>query len=155
MTVVDVLVALARVADGRPDLSLENRLESAGWVKGEAGSAGLHRQWWIGEIVGAQFGRGMSAFFEVTVEMAGPDIDDLDSEEDLAKDSERRFAESVSAAAVEVGDPAFVGSYGEDGFPEDLDAVSTAQWPRPAGVIAVHLKHEDQGLPFRITVTVS
>lgn len=155
MTVVDVLAAFVRVTQGRPDLSLENRLDSAGWVEGEPGAAGLYRQWRIGEIVGTQFGRGSSALLEVTVEMATLDTDDLDSEEELMDDFERRFAESVSAAVAEVGDPSFVGSYGEDGFPEDLDAVSTARWPRPAGVIAVHLKHEDQGLPFRITATVN
>jgi len=155
MTAAEVMRAFVQVAQGDPNMSLEDRLIASGWRESHLGAAGLHRRWQVDEILGTQYGRGSSAFLEVPIELAMPDLDDPDSEGLLLEDFEARFTENLSVFTAEVGDPAFVGSYGDRGFPEDLDAVSTAQWPLLAGVMAVHLKHEDQGVPFRITATVN
>ncbi|TNH21091.1 hypothetical protein FHG89_32375 [Micromonospora orduensis] len=155
MAAAEVMRAFAQVAQGDPNLSLEDRLGAAGWGESRLGAAGLHRRWQIGEIVGTQYGRGSSAFLEVTIELAMPDFDDPGSEELFFEKFEGRFAENLAVVTAEFGHPTFVGSYGDEGFPEGLDAVSTAQWPLLAGVMAVHLKHEDQGVPFRIAATVT
>ncbi|GIF09905.1 hypothetical protein [Actinoplanes siamensis] len=148
-----VLHALEQVVRVETGESLEARLRSAGWDEGQPGSAGLLRRWQNGDLVVTQYGRGASAFIEATIDLSMPDLDDLDSEERLMKDFEERFATNLDACSAELGEPSFVGSYGDAGFPEELDAVMTARWLRRSGVIALHLKHEDDGVPFRITIT--
>lgn len=68
---------------------------------------------------------------------------------------EAKFASSVSEVRLVMGEADFVGEYGDQGFPEDVDAMAIAQWRHDGSQLAVNLKHEDTGLPFRITVTAS
>jgi hypothetical protein len=148
-----VLSAFAQVANRDPGASLEDRLVASGWVEGQPGSGGLHRRWQQGDIVAIQFGRGADAFIEVTLEMAKPDSEDPHSEDRLTAEFENRFKRNVARASAELGEPAYLGSYGDEGFPDDLDAVMTALWPADSGGVGLNFKHEDWGAPFRITAT--
>jgi len=147
------LLMLEQVVQVESGDSLEARLRLVGWDEGQPGSAGLLRHWQNGDFLVTQYGRGISAFIEATIELSRPDPDDLDSEERLMEDFEARFARSLAACSANLGEPSFVGSYGDDGFPQELDAVKTARWLRRSGTIALNLKHEDEGVPFRVTVT--
>ncbi len=150
-----VLREFSRVAQMDSGASLDDRLRSAGWSENDPGSGGLHRQWTLGKIIAAQYGRGPSGFLEVTLELVRPKPEDPRNEEELLLDFENRFEGSLVQAVSALGDATFVGAYGDEGFPEDLDAVLTAQWLYQAGTAALNLKHEDQGAPFRITTTVN
>ncbi|MEU5992943.1 hypothetical protein ABZ806_28590 [Spirillospora sp. NPDC047418] len=102
-----------------------------------------------------QFGQGEHAFLEATLEIAWPDPESLTSEEQLAEDFEIRFRTNLAQVGRRLGEPAFVGTYGDEGFPEDIDAVMIALWPMNSAGLSLNFKHEDSGLPFRITTTWS
>ncbi|MEV6348081.1 hypothetical protein [Actinoplanes sp. NPDC051851] len=145
-----LLLEFERVVQVEAGEELEVRLRATGW---DPRMAGLLRQWRRGDLIVTQYGRGSISFIEETIDLSNTYFDDRDSEERLMGDFEEKFTRSLSACSAELGEPSFVGSYGDVGFPEDLDAVMTARWIRRFGAIALNLKHEDQGVPFRITVT--
>jgi len=149
-----VLRAFVELAERGAGMSIEERLTDTGWVEMEPGSGGLHRQWRKDEIVATQFGRGASVFLEVTTELVKADPDEPSSEDRLTAEFETRFERNLAEANQVLGAAAFVGSYGDEGFPEDVDAVMTAQWPVGVGVLALNFTHEDWGVPFRVTATV-
>ena len=152
--VPDVVAALADVARQPGIGPLEERLAAAAWSQDAPGSGGLHRQWRRGDVVGTQYGRGSAAFIEVTMLVAWPDLEDLDSEDHLMTEFEDKFERAVGIAASSLGAPHFNGTYGETGFPDDVDAVMTASWSL-GSELHLNLKHEDSGVPFRLTATVS
>jgi hypothetical protein len=123
-------------------------------VEKRPGASGLRREWQKGDIVAAQFGRGSTAFLETTVEIARPDPEDPDSEDQLTVEFERRFGRNLAQLVAHLGEATFVGSYGDEGFPDDADAVMIALWRISSGMVALNFKHEDSGVPFRITATV-
>ncbi|WP_157438329.1 hypothetical protein [Actinomadura latina] len=103
-----------------------------------------------------QFGQGEHAFLEATLEIAWPDYPkSLTSEEQLAEDFEIRFRTTLAQVGRRLGGPAFVGTYGDEGLPENINAVIIALWPMSSAVLSLDFKHEDAGLPFRITTTWS
>lgn len=155
VTVSEVVSALSRVVYVNQPAPLEDRLLAAGWNPGDPGSAGLHRSWHSAGLVATQFGRGSDALVEVTVDIRHPDPDDMSSEDAMLDEFEAKFASSVSEVRLVMGEADFVGEYGDQGFPEDVDAMAIAQWRHGGSQLAVNLKHEDMGLPFRITVTAS
>ncbi|MFJ8104215.1 hypothetical protein [Streptomyces sp. NPDC096132] len=148
------LVKFAQIANFDSSASLEDRLRESGWLEQPPGARGLHREWRNGEIGAVQYGRGLNSFLEVAVDVVLPDPEDPDSEERLTVEFEDKFERILARCASTFGAAAFVGSYGDEGFPRDVDAVMVALWPARSGVIALNFKHEDWGVPFRITVTV-
>ncbi|MEV7579028.1 hypothetical protein [Streptomyces erythrochromogenes] len=64
----------------------------------------------------------------------------------------RKFEEVTAEVRSTRGDPAFIGKYDDGGFPVDCDAVMLASWSLSDLHVMVALKHEDQGLPFRIVL---
>jgi hypothetical protein len=153
-TVPDVVAALVDVARQPQMEPLEERLAAAGWSQDAPGSGGLNHRWRRGNLVATQYGRGPIAFVEVTMLMAWPDSEDPDSEDRLMTDFEGRFERAASIAQTTLGPAHFHGSYGEAGFPEDVDAVMTASWSLGGG-LRFNLMHEDSGVPFRLTATAN
>jgi hypothetical protein len=149
-----VLSEFVLVANRNSGVSLEERLRESGWIEGQPGSGGLHRQWQKGDIVAIQFGDGSDAMLEVTLQITWPDLDDPESEDRLEAEYETRFEQDLAQSSQVIGQPAFVGSYGDRGFPDDVDAVTTALWPQGSGAVALNFKYEDSGVPLRITATV-
>ncbi|GAB7038971.1 MULTISPECIES: hypothetical protein [Catenuloplanes] len=62
----------------------------------------------------------------------------------------------LAAAEEHLGPADFRGVWGDDGFPaEEAEAVEAARWHLGAGSAGINLMHEDQGVPFRLTVTAT
>jgi hypothetical protein len=154
LTAAHILSAFTHVAARDATTSIEDRLIDTGWVEMEPGSGGLHRQWRKEEIVARQFGRGSNSFLEVTTDLAKRDPDDPDSEDRLTAEFEARFQRNLAEITQVLGAASFVGTYGDEGFPEEIDAVMTARWSTGDGAVELNFKHEDWGVPFRITATV-
>ncbi|MGW2890216.1 hypothetical protein ACWDDN_33920 [Streptomyces griseoruber] len=149
-----ILMKFSQIASFDSNVPLEDRLRGSGWLEQPPGTRGLHREWHNEEIAAVQYGRGSDSFLEVSIHTTFPDPEDPDSEERLTVEFEDKFERSLARCIHTLGSAAFVGSYGDEGFPEDVDAVMVALWPVGSGVIALNFKHEDWGVPFRITVTV-
>ncbi|MDP9794281.1 hypothetical protein J2S43_002793 [Catenuloplanes nepalensis] len=146
-----VLCALADVARLPAPAKLPERLAAAGWTEAEFGSAGLQR-WTFGEIETTYHGGG-TAIIETTVDLVEPDTDDEDF---LYEEFAIRFARMLASAEELLGPTDFRGMYGDDGFPdEEAEAVEAARWHLGAGSAGLNLMHEDQGVPFRLTVTAT
>ena len=153
LTSAAVLKSFFETAQQGVGQSLEGALRRTGWTEVPPGTRGLGRQWEKGEVVARQYGGGLNAFVEVTIEIREPDSPDGD-EEPYMEDFEERFNRSLAQAVSLLGQASFAGEYGDDGFLEDADAVKLAYWSVNDRTAALNFKHEDQGVPFRITVTL-
>jgi len=155
LTLDAALAAFSPIAGRGAGVSLEDQMRDLGWSEGPLVAGGGSREWINGEIVAAQIGRGPRAYLEVTLEIAWPDPDNFYDEDRLAAEFEDRFHRNLADAVASQGPPTFVGECNDDGFPEYLDGMMIALWRMGSGEVALNFMHEDQGLPFRISVTAN
>lgn len=127
---------------------LERVLSCNGWIRTQDG---LCRLWSQNGLTVKQYGRGDSAWIEANIQV----LDAVECEEEAASAVfEEYFTMAAATISSILGESRFVGEYGDQGFPDDLDAIMRADWGGAHFVLALNFKHEDAGLPFRITVSV-
>lgn len=131
----------------------EQRLAARGWREADA----RRRIWSSGELVGQLFpgaGRDGSDHLEVSLVAVPGDVDDAGAEERLDEEFRALFEGGLEHVRRALGPPGLVGAVGQDGFPEEIDAVLVAEWQAGAGGLFLAYMHEDSGLPFRIVAVV-
>lgn len=145
-------ILLPLLADGAT-VGTERLLASHGWQVADR----ARRTWSSGGLVGQLFpgaGRDGSDHFEISLVAAPGDVDDAPAEERLHEEFSARFDDGFEYVGRFLGRPDLVGVVGQDGFPEEVDAVMIATWPVGAGGFFLAYTHEDSGLPFRIVAIV-
>lgn len=151
----------ARVAEALAPLttvgavgSTEERLAARGWQVTD-GERGL---WSVNDFTGQLFtelGRGETDLLEVTLLSVEGDVDDGEYEAATHDKFAILFTDVVDRVRDVIGEPDFVGNeYGEEGFPEEIEASQLALWQGVSGGFMIAHTHDDSGLPFNIMAFV-
>ncbi|MFI7222582.1 hypothetical protein ACIBO5_05110 [Nonomuraea angiospora] len=156
MTITDVVDRLSPVARSTGVAALDERLASVGWHEKGPVPGGSRRTWAFGAVSGTQYSSSdRMSFMEVTVDIRDPESADPEDEGPFYEEFERKFHSAVTEAAEILGPPSFVATYGDQDFPDDMDAVMVAGWRDGGSGLFICFKHEDSGVPFRITAVVT
>ena len=66
-----------------------------------------------------------------------------------------KYEQAVLLAEKVLGQPLFNDGAAARGFPEDEDAVWLTLWKFPTCRLMIQLRHEDRGLPFRLSIVIT
>lgn len=134
--------------------STEEKLAANSWRVTDS----VRGLWSVSGLTGQLFsdlGRGETDLFEVTLLSTPGDVDDGEYEAGVHDKFTIFFTDVVDRVRDVLGEPNFVGnSYGEEGFPEEIEASQLALWQADSGGFLIAHTHDDSGLPFNIVALV-
>lgn len=132
----------------------EEKLSARGWQVTDRERDLWSASSFTGQLF-SELGRGETDLFEVTLLSTPGDVDDGEYEAATHDKFAILFTDVVDRVRDVLGEPDFVGNeYGEEGFPEEIEASQLALWQASSGAFMIAHTHDDSGLPFNIMALV-
>ena len=91
---------------------------------------------------------------DIDVYLEAEALDETEYEKKL-NEFQIKYEKTVCDVKNIVGEPGFSGTFADESFPDDQDAISLTLWQQRSSRFMVQLKHEGREIPIRVTFVIA